>query len=696
LQLDDLVDVLTRLGLTTLGAFAALDPSDVVARFGAIGVRAHGWANGIDDRPASPEDPQPELEVAWDLDPPLLRVDQAAFVAKGIAEEFIRKLGARGISCARVAIIAETEHGETQLRLWRSEEAFSAAAISDRMRWQLDGWLSGPERLRPTGGLSRLVLRPDDISVAAGRQLGFWGEQTGLAERAARSIARVQGIVGVGVVQVPEVRGGRSPGDQVVTIAAESVDLVERATSVNAGGSGEPDPGAGVHAQNVEGAAQAWVGGLPAPAPTKVHQPPVAVEVLDAHRQPVRVGARGLIAATPAWIVAAAQTPIAIVGWSGPWLLDEYWWRAERRRREARMQLELADGGIDEDAIERWFVQRGVPQAIFHYNAAEDVLTRMVPYLTAVFLLGALAGFGDNFAGWSQLWVAIGAFAILTGMAVALNRIRGRSNFDLPDDVGWVEIGLFLVGAPLVAAIFGDLPWQPVWLLGLNLVMLGVGYLVTFYGAVPMLKWGLREVSVQVRGLVNVLSRLLPLMLLFATFLFLNAEMWQVAHGLSPQLFAIVILMVLAPAAIFLALRSPAEIAALHSFSSWKEIDDMCDRTDAPISRQGETPFFMVFGLFTVREETLLQWTEISAGSFDPWLRFSVLGSEVVVTWELFAVSGFIAAISALQFAVSLNTDEMYRKQFYESLESEIREVLAVRARYLEPLVHQALSVDST
>ena len=54
---------------------------------------------------------------------------------------------------------------------------------------------------------------------------------------------------------------------------------------------------------------------------------------------------------------------------------------------------------IDADAVERWFVQRGVPQAIFHYNAAEDVLTRMVPYLTAVFLLGALAGFGDKFTG---------------------------------------------------------------------------------------------------------------------------------------------------------------------------------------------------------------------------------------------------------------------------------------------------------
>lgn len=389
---------------------------------------------------------------------------------------------------------------------------------------------------------------------------------------------------------------------------------------------------------------------------------------------------------------------------------------------------------IDADEVERWFVQRGVPQAIFHYNAAEDVLTRMVPYLTAVFLLGALGGFGDRFTGWSQFAVALAAFVFLTALAVTINRLRGRKNFELPDDVGWIEIGLFLIGAPLVALIFGDTASQPVWLLLLNLVMLGIGYIVTTYGAVPMLRWGVREVGVQVRGVLNVLSRLLPLLLLFATFLFLNAEMWQVAHGLTKQFFVIVIAMVLLPAVVFLALRSPDEIANLHSFASWTEIDQVCDATNAPVWKRKEAPagkpqlvpldqgerrnlallmlvaqlvqtvlvaagigaFFVVFGLFTVREETLLQWTEISAVDFDPLARFSIFEAEVVVTWELFAVSGFIAAISALQFAVSLNGDEMYRKQFFASLEREIREVLAVRARYLEPMVKQALTMDST
>lgn len=342
-ELDDLVDVLHRLGLRHLGDFAALSPDDVVARFGATGTKAHRWAHGVDHRPPQPKDPPADLEVAIELDPPVQRVDQAAFVARTLADEFIRTLRTRGVSCARVAIVAETEHGEEQVRLWRSEEAFSAGAIADRMRWQLDGWLSGPVRGRPTGGLARLALRPDDLSVAAGRQLGFWGEQTGLAERAARAVARVQGLAGVGVVLVPEVQGGRSPGDAVAVVPAESVDLVERAGAVDRSLVGDTvgDAAAGVAGER---AGLPWAGALPRPAPALIHDPPLPAVLVDAAHQPVQVGGRGIMTQEPALLAVAGRDPIPVVGWSGPWLLDERWWHADRHRRSARMQVVLDDG----------------------------------------------------------------------------------------------------------------------------------------------------------------------------------------------------------------------------------------------------------------------------------------------------------------------------------------------------------------
>lgn len=387
---------------------------------------------------------------------------------------------------------------------------------------------------------------------------------------------------------------------------------------------------------------------------------------------------------------------------------------------------------FENDEVERWFVHRGVPQAIFHYNAAEDVFTRMVPFLAAVFLLGALAGFGDRFSGWAQAGVAVAAFTLLSALAALVNKLRGRRMFALPEDVGLIELAAFIMGAPLVALLFGDAKAMVLQLLAVNVAILIVGYGVTSYGAVPMIRWGLREVTVQLKGLVRLLAKSLPLLLLFATFLFLNAELWQVAHDLTPAFFVVVLAMVLVPALLFVLLRSPTEVANLAQFDSWVEVDAICRQTDAPIPviertcddapelvplDRGERrnfallmivaqavqillvatvigAFYVSFGLFAVRRKTILQWTDATADTFEPIAQGHILGGEVVLTWQLLAVAGVIAAISALQFAVSLVTDELYRQQFFDSVENQIREVLAVRARYLEPLVLRANTDD--
>ena len=66
----------------------------------------------------------------------------------------------------RVGIEAETEHGEQLLRFWRHEGTLSDAAVADRVRWQLDGWLNGPAANRPSGGITRLALIPDELIAA--------------------------------------------------------------------------------------------------------------------------------------------------------------------------------------------------------------------------------------------------------------------------------------------------------------------------------------------------------------------------------------------------------------------------------------------------------------------------------------------------------------------------------------------------
>jgi len=101
------------------------------------------------------------------------------------------------------------------------------------------------------------------------------------------------------------------------------------------------------------------------------------------------------------------------------------------------------------------------------------------------------------------------------------------------------------------------------------------------------------------------------------------------------------------------------------------------------------TVFYLIFGLLTVRETTLLQWTTAAelTRSSDWAIYWSVLGGEVVFTRQLLLVSSFIGLMSGLQFAVQVVTDEAYRAEFAEGMTSEVREALAVRAVYLRTLV---------
>jgi protein ImuB len=345
LDRPELTGLLRRLGLPTLGAFAALPAGEVLARFGPDGARAHRLARGDDERLPAPRVVPPDLTVQTELDPPADNVDQVVFVARRLAEDAHARLSAAGLACARVAIEAETEHGEHLLRIWRHDGPLTAAAITDRIRWQLDGWLTAANaaggstrRAAPDAGSSpphsgrppqparvtRIRVTPQDLLTADGRQTGLWGEPGAADGRVRRALDRVQGLLGPEAVLTAEVRGGRDP------LAA--VRLVPW---------GEPrgprDPA------EAERATAPWPGRLPTPAPATVLAEPRPAALLDATGEPVVVSGRAAATATPAWLAVDGRPPARVVGWAGPWPVDERWWEPAGRRR-ARFQLVTDDG----------------------------------------------------------------------------------------------------------------------------------------------------------------------------------------------------------------------------------------------------------------------------------------------------------------------------------------------------------------
>ena len=357
LALVDLVDLLQRLGIRTLGDFANLTARDVLARFGPVGERAWRLASGLEARPPITRVPPPDLLVQAELDPPVERVDTAAFVAKGLAEELHDRLAAHGLACTRISIEAETAHGEHLARLWRHERAgapggLSPTALADRVRWQLDGWLQASTAdavaarvERSTGGIVLLRLVPDEVEADTGRQLGLWGGVAAADERAARAFARVQGLLGPDAVTTAVLTGGRRPSDLVTHIPWGDQRVVPATAS------------------------QPWPGGLPRPMPSVVHPLPLPAEVLDATGAAVRVSGRGEPSGVPARLVLRSPGGVGrssggpageeIVGWGGPWLLDERWWDPVEHHRQARLQILTASGHAHLAVLEggSWWVE---------------------------------------------------------------------------------------------------------------------------------------------------------------------------------------------------------------------------------------------------------------------------------------------------------------------------------------------------
>jgi protein ImuB len=322
LDRPELASLLHRMGIRTIAEFVALPAVDVLGRFGPDAALAHRVAGGRDDRRLVPRVPPVDLSVTETFDEPLARVDVAAFAARSLAERLHDGLVRHGVACTRLAIEAYTAAGEELHRTWRHDGLLSAAALADRVRWQLDGWLSpnrGPA-VTPTAGVALLRLTPEGVVPHLGLQQGLWGEVGEERDRAHRVLTRVQGLLGPEAVLVAVLGGGRGQADlaRLVTFGDER-PMANEATLP-------------------------WPGRLPAPSPATVYRTPQPATVVGTDGAPVGVTGRLAVTGIPASVAVAGSAAVGVTGWAGPWPVDERWWAGEDANRYARFQMTLADG----------------------------------------------------------------------------------------------------------------------------------------------------------------------------------------------------------------------------------------------------------------------------------------------------------------------------------------------------------------
>jgi hypothetical protein len=247
------------------------------------------------------------------------------------------------------------------------------------------------------------------------------------------------------------------------------------------------------------------------------------------------------------------------------------------------------------------------------------------------------------------------------------------------------------------------------------MVLLGLAatvYCVLALRVWPIVSWAMRRTLGSLGHVFPLVVRALPLLLLFITFLFINAEVWQVAALMDRALLWVTVLLFGGLAAIFLVARVPTELDLIGSRLEGERLLESCEgtplqaaahRLEREVSAADITQvtglqrlnlvlivviaqavqvlllaltvfaFFAVFGRMAITPDIVESWI----GSFPTYP-----GRIRLVSTELFQVAVFLAAFSGLYFTVYAITDTTYRDQFFTAVTDELERAVAIRAIY--------------
>lgn len=329
----ELISTLNGLGITTLADLAGLERSLLSSRFGATGTLLADLASGGDyvgERWLSRSD---DISVSRHVE--IATASQATFLAKELSDSICDKLTRTMSVCGQLRVSARFADGQERSRTWSMTGAHSSRDMTDRVRWQISGWLSED---RQTGELTFLELTASDLQPAGRRHTPLFGSQGKDVETVSRSVLKVQGLIGEDGVQSVDFCGGRYPAAHVTT---ENWSASERPASV-----------------------MPWVGGIPQPWPAVVFPRPLPIDIT------CRCGAPLYIAETITTACRRCDQPTpgsmvilpvprtdpchthamcyyagkrTIWNYAGPWHISGQWWSQEAYHR-AYIQIDVDQG----------------------------------------------------------------------------------------------------------------------------------------------------------------------------------------------------------------------------------------------------------------------------------------------------------------------------------------------------------------
>lgn len=389
------------------------------------------------------------------------------------------------------------------------------------------------------------------------------------------------------------------------------------------------------------------------------------------------------------------------------------------------MKLRLGGGS----AAERWFRSRGLTSLLRGTGEDSSAGVRGAPVLVVLFLLVMLWAVPDLLDISWPVGFLVSVMTILLTWAGA-NLARRRPMLSRVSRIGSIE-ALAFVGVP-TAVVFlaprGDTMVEGMVLdadtgrvmaalvamaIQSLLLLLVLGLLVT--GTASLLSLLAREVGGAMSRTSGALAAVIPVMLGFVFFFFLNTGVWGGIATLDGVSFAALVTFLLLLGAGFLGNKRQFDPQPLARFETRDELDQALAATafgqlaslvtvpaQCPLDRRQRFALrgvfvlsrlvtalvlatsvfavFVVLGFIVIGPETVQAWTKTAP---EVLVSVTVAGHVHVVCWQIIRVAGFLATFSAFNYTLVAATDGRLRQDATDAATHIIRQACALRLALL-------------
>lgn len=240
----------------------------------------------------------------------------------------------------------------------------------------------------------------------------------------------------------------------------------------------------------------------------------------------------------------------------------------------------------EREAMENWFLRRGLPQFIVDYEGTRGFLTRALPLLVAIFLFQVFLAVNIRWGLIANTLAVLGGLGVLGAVWGASNLLRRRHVFSRPERLGIGELAVFVVGPAILPLIFGLQVFQAVTVAIINLALVALVYSAASFALIPMFRWALRSIGKQVGATIQMAARALPLLLIVVIFSFFTQEMWQLAGNFDTARLMLVSCFFFAVGCVFLVSRLPGQASEDSVFVNADLVHEALEAT--PFAGAGE------------------------------------------------------------------------------------------------------------